>query len=347
MDKRVIKQIQLLKSIQPSREWSVQTRDVLFSQIRAQGKVGVQKSSKIACTWAYARSTFSTAYQYSIGLLFERPLALASALSVFVISVLGAFFYSQTSMPGDALYAMKRTSEGVRTALVSPDDRAQLEIEFADRRMEEIRAVSEKKETAPEEKAKSISGLLDNASENFTNVKKTLEDAKSVSTPKKIVDIAKLAQAKAGQYEKALGQVQSADPDRQNAVLAQKINTALTDVHAAESKALEVIVDKKDIAQMSDDEVKSQIAQYITQTQEKVEKVKVTAAGLTDETAKAKTASAADSAQKALEEAKAVLEKNEYKSAVAKLDESKKIIDSLQAQSASGDPAQEKIKLIY
>jgi len=343
MDKRVINQIQLLKSIQPRKDWSVQTRDVLFSQIRAQGKVTTVKSTPIGFTWAYTRSTFSTAYQYSIGMLFERPLALASALSVFVVSMVGTFFYAQSSLPGDPLYAVKRTTEGVQTAFVSPDGRAQLEIEFADRRMEEIKAVSEK-QTAPEEKARNIADLLDNASQNLAHVKKSLEDVKSVSTPKKMVDIAKLAQEKAGQYEKTLTQVQAATPDQQKDALAQKINTTLTDVRATESKALAVIVDKKDIAQVSDDEVKSQIEQHIAQTQEKVEKVKVYAAGLTDETAKAKTTGIADIAQKALDDAKNILAKNEYKSAVAKLDESKKIIDSL---SASGDPAHEKIKLIY
>jgi hypothetical protein len=346
MDKRVITQIQLLKSIQPNREWSVQTRDVLFSQIRAQGNAGAQKTSKIGFSWTYIQSTLSTAYQYSIGMLFERPLALASALSVFVVSVLGAFFYSQTSLPGDPLYAVKRTGEGVRTALVSPDNRAQLEIEFADRRMEEMQALSQK-QTAPEEKAKSIADLLDNASANLTHIKKSLEDAKSVSTPKKMVDIAKLAQAKAGQYEKTLTTMQITESGQKNIELAQKINTTLIDVHATESKALQVIVDKKDSARISDDEVKSQIEQYITQTQEKVEKVKVYAAGLTNEKEKAHIADAADTAQKALEDAKNVLAKNEYTSALVKLDESKKIIDSIQAQSTTGDPANEKIKLIY
>lgn len=347
MDKSVIKRIELLKSIQPSKEWSVQTRDILFAQIRAQGQAVNAKSSRVAGVWAYTRSTLSTTYQYSIGLLFERPLALASALSVFVISVLGAFFYAQSTMPGNPLYAVKRTTEGVRIALASPDDQAALEIELADRRMEEIQALVDKEETTPEEKAKNVSELIATASQNLANMKKTMEDTKFVSTPKKMVEIAKLVQTKAAQYEKTLTQVQANASDQQKDALTQRINSALADVRATESKALEMIVDKKDVARVSDDEVKSQIEQHIAQAEERVEKVKVTAAGLSNGDAKAKATAAADSAQKALQDAKAVLEKNEYKAAVAKIDESKKLIDALQISAESGDPAQEKIQLIY
>lgn len=347
MDKHTINKIKLLKSIQPGREWSTQTRDILFSQIRAQGQAKMTKPSKIVGVWAYTSSTFSTAYQYSIGMLFERPLALAGTLSVFVVGVVGAFFYAQTSIPGDALYSMKRTSEGLQTAFASPDNRAQLEIELADRRIGEMRAVSEKKDTAPEEKAKNVSELIAGASQNFANVKKSLEDTKSVSTPKKMVEIAKLVQTKTTQYEKALTQLQSTTPDQQKNVLTQKINSALTDVRATESKALEVIVDKKDIASVSDDEVKSQIEQHITQTQERVEKIKVYAAGLADEGAKAQATVISESAQKALEDARAVLGKNEYKAAIAKIDESKKLIQSLQIQLGTDETGKEKINLIY
>lgn len=347
MDKHTISQIKILKSIQPSKEWSVQTRDLLFSQIRAQGQAKMTKPSKIVGAWAYTRSTFSTAYQYSIGLLFERPLALAGTLSLFVVSVVGAFFYAQTSIPGDPLYAVKRTTEGFQTAFVSVDDRPQLEIEFADRRIGEIRAVSEKQETAPGEKAKNVSELIATASQNFANVKKSMEDTTSVRTPKKIVEIAKLVQAKTMQYEKTLIQVQSTAPDEQKDSLTQKIHSAITDVRATETKALEIIVDKRDVAHLSDDEVKSQIEQHIAQTEARVEKIKVYAAGLTDTSVRAQVTTTVDDARKALEEAKIVLEKSEYTSAVAKLNESKKLIDLFQTRAISGENGREKIKLIY
>lgn len=349
MDKKTIGKIKLLKSIQPNKEWSVQTREVLFSQIRAQGVAQMAKPSKIAAAFAYTSSTFSTVYQYSIGLLFERPLALVGTLSVFVVGVVGAFFYAQTSIPGDALYSMKRTTEGFQTAFVSPDDRPQLEIELADRRIGEILAVSEKKETSQEEKAQNVSELIAGASQNFENAKKSMEDTKSVSTPKKIVEIAKLVQTKTVQYEKTLThiQAQSAGSDRQKELLTQKINSALADARATESKALQVIVDKKEVAQLSDDEVKLQIEQHIVQVQERVERIKVYAAGLTNTDTKAQATVIGESAQKALEDAKAVLEKNEYQAAMAKLDESKKIIQSLQMQSGTGETGKEKINLIY
>ncbi len=349
MDKNTINKIKLLKSIQPSREWSIQTRDILLSQIRAQGQAKMTKPSLVAGAFAYTSSTFSTVYQYSIGLLFERPLALAGTLSVFVVSIVGTFFYAQTSMPGDALYSMKRTTEGFQTAFVSPDDRPQFEIELADRRIGEIQTVSENKGTSQEEKAKNVSDLIDTASQNFANVKRSMEDTKSVSTPKKMVEIAKLVQTKTTQYEKTLVQLQaqSTASDQQKDILTQKINTALTDARATETKALQIIVDKKEVAQISDNEVTLQIEQHIAQTQQRVEKIKVYAAGLTNGDAKTLATALGENAQKALEDARTVLGKNEYQAAVAKLDESKKLIQSLQIQSPSGETGKEKINLIY
>ncbi len=83
-----------------------------------------------------------------------RPLAwvwrLSLALLVIVVLLgVGAAQVSATSLPGDALYPVKRAFEDARLSLVSTDKEPNLRIELADRRVDEFEALLDHQRVYP------------------------------------------------------------------------------------------------------------------------------------------------------------------------------------------------------
>jgi hypothetical protein len=77
------------------------------------------------------------------GLKLSRPLAAVACTVVVLAMLLGsAVLISKKSLPGDALYGVKRASENAQLALAqSPDARARLNLTFAGNRLEEVQAL--------------------------------------------------------------------------------------------------------------------------------------------------------------------------------------------------------------
>lgn len=80
--------------------------------------------------------------------IFMRKAALVPiALIVAILGTgIGGAFASQSALPGDALYLVKLLTEDVRVALkFNPESKANLEMSFATKRLEEIKKVLEEK----------------------------------------------------------------------------------------------------------------------------------------------------------------------------------------------------------
>lgn len=77
----------------------------------------------------------------------RRRTAAALVAAVLVLaSGAGTVWAAQSALPGDVLYPVKRASESVRLALArDPGAKARLHLELADRRLEELRALLERR----------------------------------------------------------------------------------------------------------------------------------------------------------------------------------------------------------
>ncbi|MBI4239533.1 hypothetical protein HY620_00915 [Candidatus Uhrbacteria bacterium] len=316
---KTVKQLKLLRSIKPSKEWSVTTRDLLLSQIQSQGVS--QAPSKMAGFVAYAGDTFATVYESTFGILFARPLRLMAALAVFVAGSSSAVIFAQGSTPGDPLYSVKQTKEQIQVAFApNPENRAQLEVSLVDERFSELKVVSGK-ELSQEVKNEQTGALVSEVAKKLSSVTKSLDSIKHTSEPKKAAEIAGYVSKKAEEYQKALA------ASTGDASHSQKVAQAITKIDETKTKALEVIVEKQDSAGIPDEEVALQLANTIKETQDTVQKIRVSIAALEDEAQE--LVAKQQEAVKVLAEAEGLLAKKEFKVILFKLNQSKGIVSEL------------------
>ena len=147
----IIKEIQKLKEIQPRQEW------VSLTETRILGE-----SPKI--------SPF----------VFFRPV-LIGALSLGVL--MGLFFISQNSLPGDSLYSLKRISERSRRVFVSAEKKPEFQLKLTEKRLSELQEIVEKNDT------RKLSSALSELSTSKANTKKEISKAKDNSN----LDLEKIA----------------------------------------------------------------------------------------------------------------------------------------------------------
>jgi len=120
-----------------------------------------------------------------------RPALAAAAILVLVAA--GATSAAASSLPGDALYAVKRAGEDVRLALTFDDvARTQLLSEFTDRRLEELAEIAKRRPssapTATQEYADAVN--------NFANALDRLREADSEDKRNAAQALAEAARAK-------------------------------------------------------------------------------------------------------------------------------------------------------
>ena len=158
MEKDLIKKIKELKQIEPSSEWMNSTRHNLMTQIKIDENANMYNISFFQ--WIKQPQSFALAFCLMLMVLGGPWLAIKA---------------SEASLPGEFLYSVKKATEGVQITVTSEDSKAQLSVEFAGRRLEELSKMSENlqdndrmKEVASEiknnlEKASAYAGKISEA----------------------------------------------------------------------------------------------------------------------------------------------------------------------------------------
>lgn len=158
--------------------------------------------------------------------------ALASFLVLILISG-GAVFASQNSLPGQALYPVKRSWEAVKLQFANQQDRVRLQLQLTDERLKELQKTSgEDLEKAASEYEKAVEGTVDdiskagsqealkNLEEKLNQHSQSLEAAsqKASETAKEALERAKeVSQKGASKAKEALGKKPQTDyPDSEN-----------------------------------------------------------------------------------------------------------------------------------
>ncbi len=304
--RKLVKQLGALEAIKPRTEWKEKTRDILLSQIRAQGASQRQSSQILAGANAYVHDALHSAYRMTLGSLFERPLVLSGVLSVLVVGVVSVAVASQSSIPGDPLYTVKRTHEQLRVAIVSPEGRPSLQLELAEKRLQELDTLSNRP-ISDEQKATTAQALTLTAQQNISNANDELDQLKK-EAPKKAVDVA--------------------------VALVAHTNDAIANLDETQNKALAVIVEKKDSAGVSESEVAGHIDSVIQSLEERLARTeKVSAASLKD-SARIERSS---EARRNLEIARDYVDHKDFKVALDKISLSRTIISSLESEAASSE----------
>ena len=160
MERDLIGKIKKLKKIQPSSEWLDSTRHNLISQISFEEDNRGLKSGFGLFNWL------------------KRPQSLALAICLLIIFIAGPWMTlkaSQSSLPGEILYSVKKAAEGVQATVASENDKAQLQVEFAGRRIEELTKITEDS-FSEEEKAEKAKQAVNDLKDNLAGATSYLDN---------------------------------------------------------------------------------------------------------------------------------------------------------------------------
>ena len=147
-NKDLIKKIKGLKEIKPSKEWLNSTRHNLMTEI-----------------------DFNEDMFFSFNWL-KQPQAVALTICLALIFFGGPWMTlkaSQSSLPGDLLYSVKKISEDVQTTIASDGSKVTLQAEFAGRRLEELNKITYDSYSS-EEKVKKSEQIMNDFKDNLAQI---------------------------------------------------------------------------------------------------------------------------------------------------------------------------------
>jgi hypothetical protein len=159
-EREVIEKIKLLKQIKPEKKW------VFLTKERILGKEPI--------FFPFLKPAFA-------GLLF----------------ILILFGLSFTSLPGEPFYLIKKLVERGQTVFVPEEERPKLELELANKRLEELSKIAEKNDV------KKLAPAINEAKESVAQATKNLVKSKKVD--KEIVQKTLELEKKKQEVEKVLG----------------------------------------------------------------------------------------------------------------------------------------------
>ena len=167
----IIEKLNLLKTVQPTEDLVVKMR----TEVLSKAPVSVASDSN-----TYNNSIFDINFKS----LLASKLAMSFAAFIFVIS--GGFvtvIASGNSLPGDALYSVKMASESVELAVASQDEKVEIEIQQAGKRLDEMKEISKRPDDVDQGKifkqlAVSFKKKVDNAQDGLTKIEDSDKKAK-------------------------------------------------------------------------------------------------------------------------------------------------------------------------
>jgi len=157
IEKDLYEKIRKLKGIKPSQEWTNLTRHNLTTRIDFDTRFDVRPSF---LSWL------------------KEPQALALVMSLILIFIGGPWLTikaSQPSLPGDLLYSVKRASEGIQTTVASEENKTNLQVEFAHRRLEELNKIS--KDSSSDEKTEKTKQVVNDFKNNLAGISQYVGNA--------------------------------------------------------------------------------------------------------------------------------------------------------------------------
>lgn len=232
MKKDLPGKIKELRSICPSQEWRESHKDLLMTQIRSQVIEARQKGLWYSFV-AQKLALFKSFNTYKM--LFKQSGIIAMIAMLILGSGVYGVYAAEQSLPGELLYNVKRTKERVRVSFSTSDEkRAQLHIEFAGRRIEEINTLKAQP-IDTSKKVKSITVAVTNYKEEIAEAKNKLYKAEhTVKEPAKIIEVANLLDDKVEEYGDYL------DKNVKNATEVKTASTASPQVAEEVNDAIKV-----------------------------------------------------------------------------------------------------------
>lgn len=322
-DRKILQRLEQLKKIEPRLDWKESNREILLSQIKAQQGARLRQNQVKALPvvteylksfWSWDRLELKKLVTLALRPLGTIILVVALALGGGIAAVNAAF----DSLPGDALYPVKLTTEKVQLALNFNDSaKTALEIEFAGRRIDEIGKVTEQKIGADQ-----IQVPLQAFTQELGNVNARLDNLAKSGQANEVITLANLVDNKTEDFADAL----AAKTNRVPSAIKTDINQAITVSEQTSDKAFKILIDNSNQAggAVNQSEVAKRVEEKINRSQEKIDQL------LGEKTGEVKDVPKPEELKKSLDEAKAFFQKGDLSSAFEKVKESNQLTQNIQ-----------------
>lgn len=352
MSKSLINNLKAIKNLEsagrPEASWVASNREILMSQINPQAKTVEYSLVK------YYYQYFSEAIQIKV----LRPALMA-------VLVFGAYFgYSaitltaQASLPGEAMYPIKVLGEKLQMVATFGDEgKVKLKMDFISRRGDELQQIARKPED-PMVKSGKISATVKQITQDVKEVKTQIDKMAIDASATSLISTAKVVDDKTLKVEKDIVDVHTSLSTEVKKEVAKDVKEAIAQTEVTGTQALSVMVSKSEEQVVKDanlavsdkelvlrvgDRIKnmelaveaatSEVNKIATGTTAVImDKVTVvassTAYAMTTTTLKEAVQAVSDqpkAAQDAVDEAKNLLDKKDFSSALLKIVEGKNI----------------------
>jgi len=160
-EKQLLKQVRKLRDIKPRHDWVLLTKDRIFEH---------KEEAETPSFLFLLRERLQLVLQH-------KP---ACAVIVALVVIIGTFGFAQRSLPGDALYPVRRMSEK-SNVLVSRESQTQQTIDQANRRLNDVAKAAEKKAE------KNLAPAITEFQESVSEIARNLAEAGDKNTVREIV----------------------------------------------------------------------------------------------------------------------------------------------------------------
>lgn len=288
--KNQIQQLQeVSKIVAPRPEWIKSNRDILLMQIRntidqkTNEKFDFQQISNILNIFLPKQII-----NYAVKPVFVLFLIFGVISGGWITTVSASY----NSLPGDVLYNVKLATESVQTSLSGKPQSVKLRVEFAGRRVEEVKQIVKSNLSKPQKEQK-VEEAVKHLKSDLTQAKSSLEEIKKNDVSKSqsvIVDVAKVVDQKTNEIQKNLDvtkvQLATENTTPQANPVQEQVKQATAMAVETGVKAVEILVqthqENKD--SISAEEVKTAVDNKLKNLEDKVTNIEAQMSQVTNAT---------------------------------------------------------------
>ena len=193
-EKQLISKLQELRQIKPSNDWVVFTKEQIF---------GPEKTGP--------------EFSFISRFVFRHKSAFAFALTALIL--IGVFGFAQNSVPGDALFSIKKITEKGTSVFVSEKGQAKHDLQLASKRLDDLTKIAEENE---------VKNLAPAINEYKESVSKAAESLATIEDIKEIVEEIKKLEQKEEEV-KSLG-IEIGESEELHSALAKIVEAEIEDL---------------------------------------------------------------------------------------------------------------------
>lgn len=270
MQENIIYKLKALQSIEPEATWQADTKRVLMKKTSV---FGVKNDIFLSVGDIYSEKP-----RFSFASL--MPGRLAVSLTSFALILTSGIFTvgaSQSSLPGEALYPVKKVSERVKLALTSDQNKPKVEIEQAGRRLEELAEISKKSSDADQnEKFEALVAEFQSKVDSANTHLAELSEKGKTDNSVQVANVAKVVNEQSEKYTDVLHRTTASLPTPVNDQVAVKVADAAKTTTKTNISALMVMVETQEDG--NSEEIAAKVQRTVEDAQVRVNELSVQAA---------------------------------------------------------------------